>query len=301
MNIFKKSLVALSALSIASLGFAAPASAAVGTVGVYGVWSTPTFDAGTFSWSGDITFTDAHVTHATYKVTYLENIDGDNYAEETSPNSKGDWITDEVDMGKAFGANGPADDNTLLVTGVASDAQDPNYTVEITFDDEVPAGELGFTAIDLDVDSATVTMKDGSNNALTGAQIQGGATNMAYNICAPVATSAPTNCGSETTTPVATTNANDVNWAEVDEDQGVAAWVKPNAGVKTITAAVTGSNGGSSLRWILAVTGDLPDSAVEKAYSSGLANTGTDGVLPGLALLTAGAVAVATARRLRKN
>lgn len=314
MNIFKKSLAAAAALAMPLFLAAPSASAATTTVAIYGIWGAPTFDADTKSFSGEISFPGAHVTHATYKVTYQENIDGDNYAEVLTTNDEGDWITDQTDMGKVFGSNGASDTENMLKTHVIRGITDPSYFVEITFDDEVAAGDLGLALVDLDVDSAILGATDGSSTALTAAAIQGSATTSGFNICAPVATTPPTNCaGTETSGAVVVQNVNALQFNEAadNEDQGAAAWAQPTGAVKKITAEVTGSDGGSSLRWFLAIFGDLPDNSnpgpdsgsTSDSTKRTLANTGSaSDLLPGLAALLIGGLAVAVgSRRARRN
>jgi LPXTG-motif cell wall-anchored protein len=272
---------------------ASPALAAVGD-GTWGIWTaTDVNDAS----SGNITIGDTTVGGANF--TYEENL-GTSNAYIESVNDKKDWLTAETPPGVVFGANGPSDvENVITLSN--DDANEGILT--ITFNNPVPAGDLGVTIGDLDSseegdpaysDRAKVEATTSAGANLTSAELNG----EVFNMCnVTVNADMPTACSDTqiTDVPVMTEpTATSVKFSGdtvVSDGTGEYAWVHPTTEVKSVTITWNGWDDGSSARVFVAVKKHavLPDTGVD-AVSVAL----TSGVLGLL-----GAAALIAVRRRR--
>lgn len=274
----KKKLLAFGALTALSAALiASPASAAPA--------------AGTASWGywqreNDVTvFPDA--TGTVGAVWSVSNADSyDIYASDDDD----EYFVASTPVGKIFGAtpatSSIAGQNYLKVeTLVGTDS-----IVEIVFDSEVPAKRLGLIIGDVDFEEATISMKDGSDNELTPAQIKGTASTLAFNYCdyTPVAGS----CSGDSDIAVLSEDNNRViATGNESSSDGSAVWLRPSAAVKSIRIVFRNLDTDSTSTqriWLAQLNTDKQPSAT-------LADTGSDSSsvlwMASLGLLIAGAAA----------
>lgn len=246
---------------------ASPALAAVGD-GTWGIWTATDVDNAA---SGNITIGDSAVGGASF--TYDETV-GTSSAYIESVNDREDWFTAEAPPGVVFGANGPSDvENVITLSN-----DDPNVGVlVITFNNPVPAGDLGVAIGDLDSseesdpnesDRATVEATTGAGADLTSAELNG----EVFNMCnVAINADMPTACGDTqiTDVPILTEpTATSVKFSGdpvVSDGTGEYGWVHPTAEVKSLTITWNGWDSGSSSRVFVAVKkhAALPDTGVD--------------------------------------
>jgi len=106
------------------------------------------------------------------------------------------------------------------------------------FLEPVPPGAWGFTLGDIDVDQAEITARDGSGQALSGAQLAGSVTAVPYNFI--TATSATLPSWSAGAAGGELIGAND------DETEGDAGWFMPSRSVQELTVRFTAQPGSGS-------------------------------------------------------
>lgn len=281
----------ISALSLAALMSSTPALAAIAD-GTWGTWSA---DDPSEVFEGRLTFGDPTVGGADF--TFTENVGDTGYGYIESVNEKGDWLTAETPVGAIFGANGPSDDENLLVLDT-SDASNSTFT--ITFDAPVPADELAVVIVDIDsmgIDSESESDRvlieaTGADDAdLTSEELNG----LVFNSCdVAVDSNMPSACGGsvDDTVPLVTAPSATSIYAAGDltqNDDGASAWINPTVATKSVTLTWDSNDTGSSLRLFVAV----------KNHSE-LAATGIDatsGMMSALTLGALGVAAVVTTRR----
>jgi LPXTG-motif cell wall-anchored protein len=248
---------------------ASPALAAVGD-GTWGIWTATDLEDAA---SGNITLGDTAVGGAGF--TYVENL-GISEAYIESVNEREDWFTAETPPGLVFGPNGPSDVENVITL---SNDNANEGVLTITFNNPVPAGELGVAIGDLDSsdesdpnfsDRATVEATTGAGADLTSAELNG----EVFNICnVTINADMPTACANTqiTDVPILTEpTATSVKFSgdPVDSDgDGEYGWVHPTTDVKTLTITWNGWDDGSSSRVFVAVKKNLtlPDTGVDAA------------------------------------
>lgn len=267
---------------------ASPALAAVGD-GTWGIWTAADVDDAT---SGGITIGNQTVGGASF--TFTANTGTTGYADIESVNDKGEWLTAETPPGVVFGGNGPSDTENVIT--LASEGGPVNGTMVITFDNSVPAGELGVTLGDIDSanvsdpdesDRVSVEAKNGAGADLTSAELNG----EVFNICdVTVNADMPSDCGDTQDTHVpliSTPTATSVKFSGDDttsSDTGDYAWVHPTTDVKSVTLTWDSNDTGSSLRVFVSVKNStLPDTGLD-ATSIALTSV-VLGLLGGAALI----------------
>jgi len=245
---------------------ASPALAAVGD-GTWGIWTATDLEDAA---AGNITLGDTAVGGAGF--TYVENL-GSSVAYIESVNEREDWFTAETPPGLVFGPNGPSDVENVITL---SNENANEGVLTITFNNPVPAGELGVAIGDLDSneesesesDRALVEATTGAGADLTSAELNG----EVFNMCnVTVNADMPTDCEDTqlTTVPVMTEpTAASVKFSGntvLSDGTGEFGWVHPTTDVKSVTITWNGWDGGSSARVYVAVKKNLtlPDTGVD--------------------------------------
>jgi LPXTG-motif cell wall-anchored protein len=243
-----------------------PALAAVGD-GTWGIWTATDLEDAA---AGNITLGDTAVGGAGF--TYVENL-GISEAYIESVNEREDWFTAETPPGLVFGPNGPSDVENVITL---SNDNANEGVLTITFNNPVPAGELGVAIGDLDSneesesesDRALVEATTGAGADLTSAELNGAV----FNMCnVTVNADMPTDCEATqlTTAPVMTEpTATSVKFSGntvLSDGTGEFGWVHPTTDVKSVTITWNGWDGGSSTRVYVAVKKNLtlPDTGVD--------------------------------------
>ncbi|MFM8927223.1 MAG: hypothetical protein ACKOFA_03360 [Rhodoluna sp.] len=270
----------------------------------YGIWAEPSFDAGTSTYSGGITFVGTTIPAATYSSVFSAAGDGNRIEVVDSAE---EWISEGTPFGAVFGASGASTTNNFLKLGVArTDAPYITSTTTITFTSPVPADSLGIAIGDVDIDQVTISAKTAADVALTGDELVGSADPVGFNLC-DTDVNKPTICDDvtdPTDVPVVTKNANDVvlRNSDVGEDVGVSAWLKPSAELSTLTIVHSGAGATSTVRVWLAgpmVEGDSNSGGTDELADTGASDSN---LLPfAIALTLFGALSIAYARRLRRD
>jgi LPXTG-motif cell wall-anchored protein len=190
-----------------------------------------------------------------------------------SVNEREDWFTAETPPGLVFGPNGPSDVENVITL---SNDNANEGVLTITFNNPVPAGELGVAIGDLDSneesesesDRALVEATTGAGADLTSAELNGAV----FNMCnVTVNADMPTDCEATqlTTAPVMTEpTATSVKFSGntvLSDGTGEFGWVHPTTDVKSVTITWNGWDGGSSTRVYVAVKKNLtlPDTGVD--------------------------------------
>jgi LPXTG-motif cell wall-anchored protein len=246
---------------------ASPALAAVGD-GTWGIWTATDLEDAA---SGNITLGDTAVGGAGF--TYVENL-GISEAYIESVNEREDWFTAETPPGLVFGPNGPSDVENVITL---SNDNANEGVLTITFNNPVPAGELGVAIGDLDSDQnadpafsdrALVEATTGAGADLTSAELNGAV----FNMCnVAVNADMPIDCADTqiTVVPVITEpTATSVKFSGdtlLSDGTGEYGWVHPTTDVKSVTITWNGWDGGSSARVFVAVKKNLtlPDTGVD--------------------------------------
>jgi len=269
-SVFATTFVATASAFALALAPLAPASAASSS---WGVWAESTLS---FSGTGMV-----NATWASTGVLDLAPIptDYDGPPQE--------YFVAATPIGAVFGTNGPSSTNNYLYAESLDDTTTP-LVITVTFASAVAAGNLGFAVSDLDTDRVTVTATDGSGGALTGAQIVGTATTVAFNFCnysgGPVCT--------DTAVPTVTQNANSVlAQGSLSSSKGSTAWFRPSVAVKTVTFSFLNEDATnySSGRYWFAQDVPLPDTGLSGSALVTL-------FVVGASLLAAGGLLVARRR-----
>lgn len=221
-KVFRSSAIAT--VASAALIFA-PLAPAWAVTNSWGVWS------GDESASGNLTFS-ANMVNATWTLSGGE--EGDIRA------SSSRFFNASTPVGSIFGSNATSVDSSYNYNRVSDSS-----TLTVTFASAVPAGTLGFAISDVDNDQVQVSAFDANDTPLTGAQIIGTASDVAFNFCLP-ATDRPSSCADGTysaqTIPSVTTNGNEILVTrQIDDDEnGSSAWFRPNVAVKKVVFTQTG-------------------------------------------------------------
>jgi LPXTG-motif cell wall-anchored protein len=244
-----------------------PALAAVGD-GTWGIWTATDLEDAA---SGNITLGDTAVGGAGF--TYVENL-GSSVAYIESVNDRKDWFTAETPPGLVFGPNGPSDVENVITL---SNENANEGVLTITFNNPVPAGELGVAIGDLDSDQtadpafsdrALVEATTGAGADLTSAELNGAV----FNMCnVTVNADMPADCEATqiTVVPVMTEpTATSVKFSGdtlLSDGTGEYGWVFPTTDVKSVTITWNGWDDGSSARVFVAVKKNLtlPDTGVD--------------------------------------
>jgi hypothetical protein len=191
-------------------------------------------------------------------------------------------------VGSLIGANtGATNDFALYV--LSKDENSEYAIVTITFDTEVPAGNLALALSNVNDDHALIEMIDGSNVSLTGTEIIGTATNTGFSSTDIASDPIPT--------VVASPNFVRMDAPEDDNSRSTG-WVRPSAAVKTIAIAIASNDSyyGMQRVWIGQIGGSED---VGGSSGEGLAPTGAADSMYLVAF--AGAAILATAGIVRRR
>lgn len=215
-------------LLIASGVVASPlgASSSPGSPGAWPAWTITPEDPATQDHDGTIAFGLPGMPDATYTVT--KSFD-DGESTRLRANDE-EFIAADTPFGQVFGASGPSTDTQFLRTAIDSEVTD-DATVTVTFAAPVPAGLLGFTVGDVDVDQVVVGATQPGGAALTGAQLAGQPFNLCDTATQPEACDdavAPFDLPSWD--PATRTVA-----GSGDDSDGASAWFQPTVAVTSLT------------------------------------------------------------------
>lgn len=276
-SMFHKISATLGLAAIAGLGVALPASAA--TFAEWGEWVIePTAQR--------LVFSDPSLSDATFSV------DNESTWRIEAP-ADGSWIgsfSANSPVGSLIGANtGATNDFALYV-----DSKDENRdyaVVTITFDTEVPAGNLALALSNVNDDHAIIEMLDGNNVSLTGTEIIGTATDTGFS---------STDIASDPIPTVVASSFFVRMDAPEDDNDASTGWVRPSAAVKTIAVAIASNDSdyGTQRVWIGQI-GGFED--VGGPSGEGLAKTGTADSMYLVAFAGAAILATAGIARRRTN
>jgi len=265
----------LGLVAITGLGVALPASAA--TFAEWGEWVTePTAQR--------LVFLDPSLSDATFSVA-----NANTWRVETPADGLESFSANSP-VGSLIGANTAATNDYALY--VFSKDENREYAVvTITFDTEVPAGNLALALSNVNEDHAIIEMTDGNNVSLTGTEIIGTATDTGFS---------STDIASDPI-PTVVASANFVRMdAPEDYNNGSSGWVRPSAAVKTIAIAIASNDSyyGMQRVWIGQIGGPAD---VGGSSGEGLAKTGAADSMYLVAFAGAAILATAAIARRRTN
>jgi hypothetical protein len=272
-SMFHKISATLGLAAITGLSVALPASAA--TFAEWGEWVIePTAQR--------LVFSDPSLSDATFSVS-----NANTWRVET-PADGLEMFSANSPVGSLIGANtGATNDFALYV--FSKDENREYAIVTITFDTEVPAGNLALALSNVNDDHALIEMIDGSNVSLTGTEIIGTATNTGFSSTDIASDPIPT--------VVASPNFVRMDAPEDDNSRSTG-WVRPSAAVKTIAIAIASNDSyyGMQRVWIGQIGGSED---VGGSSGEGLAPTGAADSMYLVAF--AGAAILATAGIVRRR
>jgi hypothetical protein len=274
-SMFHKISSTLGLAAITGLGVALPASAA--TFAEWGEWVVePTAQR--------LVFSDPSLSDATFSVS-----NANTWRVET-PADGLEMFSANSPVGSLIGANTGAT-NDLALYVYSKDENREYAIVTITFDTEVPAGNLALALSNVNGDHALIEMIDGSNVSLTGTEIIGTATDTGFS---------STDIASD---PIPTVVASP-NFVRMDDPEDYnsrsTGWVRPSAAVKTIAIAIASNDSyyGMQRVWIGQIGGSED---VGGSSGEGLAPTGAAGSMYLVAFAGAAILASAGIVRRRTN
>jgi len=271
---FRKIGATLGLVAITGLGVALPASAA--TFAEWGEWVDGAEDR--------LVFSDPSLSDATFSV-----VNANTWRVET-PADGMEIFSANSPVGALIGANtGATNDFALYV--FSKDENREYAIVTITFDTEVPAGNLALALSNVNDDHALIEMIDGNNVSLTGTEIIGTATDTGFS---------STDIASDPI-PTVVASANFVRMdAPEDYNDASTGWVRPSAGVKTIAIAIASNDSyyGMQRVWIGQIGGSAD---VGGSSGEGLAKTGAADSMYLVAFAGAAILATAGIARRRTN
>jgi LPXTG-motif cell wall-anchored protein len=273
-TMFHKISATLGLAAITGLGVALPASAA--TFAEWGEWVDGAEDR--------LVFSDPGLSDATFSVSNANTWRVENPATGTDVES----FSANSPVGALIGANtGATNDFALYV--FSKDENREYAIVTITFDTEVPAGNLALALSNVNDDHALIEMIDGSSVSLTGTEIIGTATNTGFSSTDIASDPIPT--------VVANANSVSIDAPETRNDASTG-WVRPSAAVKTIAIAIASNDSyyGMQRVWIGQIGGSED---VGGSSGEGLAKTGATDSMYLVAF--AGAAILATAGIVRRR
>jgi len=272
-----KSLKYPISVAISALLVLVPLAPSWASINSWGNWNELENTLG-FSGAGMVN-ADWEVDVETFEVD--DTLDADEYFVSGTP------------IGSVFGANGPDENTNFLKVTAANSA-----ILTVEFAAAVPAGSLGFAISDLDTDQVTVEATDLSGNPLSGEQIIGSATIVAFNYC-----DYPGSPCVDTAVPGITINAENVVAEGIESStDGSTAWFRPNVAVKTIIFTFLNKDEPefpSSARFWFAQSTPENNNPEENS----LAKTGFDYTAPvsifgfGIAIASAGAILYLRSRK----
>jgi len=271
-SMFHKISATLGLAAITGLGVALPASAA--TFAEWGEWVDGAEDR--------LVFSDPSLSDATFSVS-----NANTWRVET-PADGMEMFSANSPVGALIGANTGATNDFALY--VFSKDENMEYAiVTITFDTEVPAGNLALALSNVNEDHALIEMIDGNNVNLTGTEIIGTATDTGFS---------STDIASD---PIPTVVAGSYFVrmdAPEDYNNASTGWVRPSAAVKTIAIAIASNDSyyGMQRVWIGQIGGSED---VGGSSNEGLAKTGAADSMYLVAF--AGAAILATAGIVRRR
>jgi LPXTG-motif cell wall-anchored protein len=273
-TMFHKISATLGLAAITGLGVALPASAA--TFAEWGEWVDGAEDR--------LVFSDPSLSDATFSVSNANTWRVENPATGTDVES----FSANSPVGSLIGANtGATNDFALYV--FSKDENREYAIVTITFDTEVPAGNIALALSNVNRDHALIEMADGNNVSLTGTEIIGTATDTGFSSTDIASDPIPT--------VVASPNFVRMDAPE-DRNEASAGWVRPSAAVKTIAIAIASNDSyyGIQRIWIGQIGGSED---VGGSSDEGLAKTGVADSMYLVAF--AGAAILATAGIVRRR
>jgi len=275
-SMFHKISATLGLAAITGLGVALPASAA--TFAEWGEW----VDDG----EQRLVFSDPSLSDATFSIA------NESYWVINAP-ADGSWVgsfSANSPVGSVIGANTAATNGYALY--VSSKDENSEYAiVTITFDTEVPAGNLALALSNVNDDHAIIEMIDGSNVSLTGTEIIGSAADTGFS---------STDIASD---PIPTVVAGSFFVrmdAPEDDNAASTGWVRPSVAVKTIAIAIASNDSyyGIQRVWIGQIGGSED---VGGSSDEGLAKTGAADSMYLVAFAGAAILATAGIARRRTN
>jgi LPXTG-motif cell wall-anchored protein len=271
-SVFHKVSATLGLAAITGLGVALPASAA--TFAEWGEWVDGAEDR--------LVFSDPSLSDATFSVS-----NANTWRVET-PADGLEMFSANSPVGSLIGANTGAT-NDLALYVYSKDENREYAIVTITFDTEVPAGNLALALSNVNGDHALIEMIDGSNVGLTGTEIIGTATDTGFSSTDIASDPIPT--------VVASPNFVRMDAPE-DYNSRSTGWVRPSAAVKTIAIAIASNDSyyGMQRVWIGQIGGSED---VGGSSGEGLAKTGAADSMYLVAF--AGAAILATAGIVRRR
>jgi hypothetical protein len=273
-TVFHKISAALGLAAIIGIGVALPASAA--TFAEWGEWVDGAEDR--------LVFSDPSLSDATFSVS-----NANTWRVET-PADGMEMFSANSPVGALIGANTGATNDFALY--VFSKDENMEYAiVTITFDTEVPAGNLALALSNVNEDHALIEMIDGNNVNLTGTEIIGTATDTGFS---------STDIASD---PIPTVVAGSYFVrmdAPEDYNNASTGWVRPSAAVKTIAIAIASNDSyyGMQRVWIGQIGGSED---VGGSSNEGLAKTGAADSMYLVAFASAAILATAGIVRRRTN